>query len=104
MFHIVIHCKPQKDNTEHFGKFLGAYASVLLDYKDYDGALELSKFYINESGWDFIEFDDEYFTFENKEDLPNDYQKYYDELKEFGYSVIFNMYNEESEEKPSELS
>jgi hypothetical protein len=98
MFHIVIHCKPKENNEEYFGKVKGAYASILLDYKDYDGVLQLSKFYINEEGWDFIEFDKEYFTFEAKEDLPEDYQKYYDELNEFGYSIIFNMYNEEDGE------
>lgn len=94
MLHIVIHCKPKKNNKEHFGKTLGAYASILLDYKDYDGALELSKFYINDNDWEFIEFEKEYYTFENKEDLPTEYQQYFDDLKEFGYSIIFNLYNE----------
>ena len=98
MFHIVIHCKPKVTNEEYYGKVIGAYASILLDYKDYDGALQLSKFYINEEDWEFIEFDEEYFTFETKEDLPEDYQQYFDELNEFGYSVIFNMYNEETDE------
>lgn len=98
MFHIVIHCKPKDSNKEYFEKVLGAYASILLDYKDYEGALELSKFYININGWEFIEFDEEYYTFENKEDLPTDYQKYFSELKEFGYSMIFNLYNEETKE------
>lgn len=98
MFHIVIHCKPKESNQEYFGKVIGAYTSILIDYKDYDGAIELSKFYIDQENWEFIEFDEEYFTFETKEDLPEDYQKYFDELKEFGYSIIFNMYNEETDE------
>ncbi len=98
MFHIIIHCKPKENNEEYFGKIIGAYASVLIDYKDYDGALELSKFYIKEENWEFIEFDEEYFTFETKEDLPEDYQQYFDEIKEFGYSMIFNLYNEETDE------
>lgn len=98
MYHIIIHCKPKESNEEYFGKVKGAYASILLDYKDYDGALQLSKYYIEETGWDFKEFDNEYFTFNAKDDLPEDYQQYYDELIEFGFSVIFNMYNEEDEE------
>lgn len=98
MFHIVIHCKPKENNEDYFGKVIGAYVSILIDYKDYDGALELSKFYIDQNHWEFIEFDEEYFTFEIKEDLPEDYQQYFDELKEFGYSIIFNMYNEETDE------
>ena len=93
MFHIVIHCKP-KENNEHFGKVKGSYASILLDYKDYDGAMQLSKFYVNEDNWNFIDFEQDYYTFENREDLPEDYQEYFDEIEEFGYSIIYNMYLE----------
>jgi len=99
MFHIVIHCKPKKVNKEHYEKVIGAYASVLIDYKDYDGVMELSKFYINEEGWDIIDVEKEYYTFENKEQLPEDIQEYFDELDEYGYSIIFNMYDNESEEE-----
>jgi len=98
MFHIIIHCKPKESNEDYFGEVKGAYASILLNYKDYNGALQLSKFYIDEEGWDFIEFDEEYFIFETKEELSEDYQKYYDELNEYGYSIIFNMYEEKDNE------
>ena len=96
MFHIIIHCKPKEGNEEYFGKV--ADASILIDYKDYSGALELSKFYIKENGWEFIKLAEEYYTFEKKEDLPKDYQKYFKELKKFGYSIIFNLYNKETME------
>ncbi|MBA9079877.1 hypothetical protein [Rufibacter quisquiliarum] len=95
MFHIVIHCQPKKENEEFFGKVIGAYASVLLDFKDYDGAMVLSKHYVEENGWEIIEIDDEYFTFDTKEDLPDDYQQYFHELGEYGYSIIFNSYEKE---------
>ncbi len=98
MFHIVIHCKPKKENEDFFGKVIGAYASILIDYKDYDGVMEMSKYYVEENGWDILNVEDKYYTFENKEDLPEDYQKYFDELEEYGYSMIFKTYNEEDEE------
>ena len=47
MFHIVIHCKPKKENKEFYGKVIGAYASILIDY---DGVMELSKYYMDENG------------------------------------------------------
>ncbi|GGK55957.1 hypothetical protein ACD591_14460 [Rufibacter glacialis] len=95
MFHIVIHCRPKKENEEFFGKVIGAYASILLDFKDYDGAMVLSKYYVEENGWEILDIDDEYFTFDTKEDLPDDYQQYFDELGEYGYSIIFNAYEKE---------
>lgn len=98
MHHIVIHCKPKESNEEYFGKVMGAYVSILLDYKDYEGALALSKFYVTENGWDIFDIEEEYYTFENKDDLPEDYQQYFEEVKEFGYSLIFSLYNEEADE------
>lgn len=99
MFHIVIHCKPKEQNSEFFRKVAGAYASILIDYKDYDGVVELSKYYVTENGWDIISIEDEYFTFEKQEDLPDDYQQYFDDLEEYGYSLIFNTYIDDGKEE-----
>ncbi len=99
MFHIVIHCKPKKDNKEFYGKVIGAYASILIDFKDYDGVMELSKYYVDENGWEIIEVDNEYFTFDNKEDLSDDYQQYFDELSEYGYWLIVNTYDREEDDE-----
>jgi hypothetical protein len=49
MFHIVVKCKPKKENEEFYGKVIGAYASVLIDYKDYEGVVELSKYYVEDN-------------------------------------------------------
>ncbi|UII18968.1 hypothetical protein [Fulvivirga ligni] len=92
MYHIVLHCRPSINNHEFHGKVTGAYASILIDYKDYDGAINLATFYTQQSGWEFIELEDEYYIFDEKEDLPDDYQAYFDEVIEFGYSIIFNTY------------
>ena len=97
MFHIVVHCKPKKENEEFYGKIIGAFATVLIDYKDYEGVIELSKYYVENNGWEILEIQNEYWTFDKKEDLPNEYQKYIDELKEYGYSLIFNMYDSEDD-------
>lgn len=95
MFHIVIHCKPKEENEEFFGKVNGAYVSVLIDYKDYDGVMELSKYYVQQEKWEIISVDEKYYTFNKKEDLPEEYQQYFSELGEYGYSIIFNTYDEE---------
>ena len=33
-------------------------------------------------------------TFEIKEEIPEDYQQYFNDVKEYGYSMKFNTYNE----------
>ena len=98
MFHIIVHCKPKKDNNEFFGKVIGAYASILIDYKDFDGVMELSKFYVEGNGWEVIEIGDACYTFETKEDLSEDYQPYFDEVAEYGYTMIFNTYESEEDD------
>ena len=98
MFHIIIHCKPKKKNTEYYGKVLGCYASIFINYKDYDGAVELAKFYVKEENWKIIELENEYYTFEDKEDLGEDYEQYFEEILEYGYSIVFNLYTEIGDE------
>ena len=95
MFHFIIHCKPNEANKEYFGKVLGAYATILIDYKDYEGSLVLSKFYIQENNWDIIEIEDEYYQYDEKNDLDDNYIKYYEEVIEYGYSIIYNIYEKE---------
>ncbi len=80
MFHINIHCKPTEENKEHYGKVLGAYAVMLIDYKDIDGAFELAKFYVKENNWEIIEVEDEYYSFEERQQLGENYEKYFDEV------------------------
>ena len=93
MIQIVIHCKP-KENSVQFGKVIGAYAAIFIDFKDIDGAFELAKFYVNENDWEVIEVDEAYFVTETKEEMDEDYQQYFEEIMEYGYSMIFNTYNE----------
>lgn len=94
---MIIHCQPKTENEEFFGKVIGAFVSILIDYKDYDGVMELSKYYVEENGWEILNIENKYYTFEKKEDLPNDYQQYFHELGKYGYSMIFNTYDDEEE-------
>lgn len=94
MFHIIIHCKPNSTNEEFFQKCVGAHAVILIDYKDADGAFELAKFYVEENDWEIIEVEDEYFSYEAKEDL-GEFEKFYDEIMNYGYSMIFYTYESE---------
>lgn len=95
MYHFIIHCKPNPSNEEYFGKVLGAYAMILINYKDYKDSVELAKYYVQENNWEIIEWEDEYYEYNKKNDLDKDYQKYYDEVMKYGYSMIFNLYENE---------
>ena len=97
MIQIVIHCKP-KENSEQFGKVLGAYAAIFIDYKDIDGAFELAKFYVKENDWEVLEIDEEYFIINAREDMDEAYEQYFEEVIEYGYSIVYNMYLDDSDE------
>ncbi|WP_298899901.1 hypothetical protein [uncultured Psychroserpens sp.] len=97
MYQIIAHAKPKKE-SEHFGEFLGAYATLFIDFKEIDGAYVLAKHYIENEGWEIIELEDEYFIINSIEDMAEDYQQYYYEVFEYGYSLIFNTYDSIGEE------
>jgi hypothetical protein len=37
--------------------------------------------------------EDEYFVIDSIEDMADDYKQYYEEVFEYGYSLIFNTYD-----------
>ena len=94
MYQIVIEAKPNK-TSEDYGKFKGAMIVSFIDYKDIDGAFQLAKYYIEDNGWSVIEVDETYYSIFSKEEMDESYQQYYDEIKEFGYSIIYNTYIDE---------
>jgi hypothetical protein len=99
MYQIIAHAKPKKD-SEHFEKVLGAYATIFIDFKEIDGAYVLAKYYIEYEGWEIIELEEECFIINSIEDMSENYQQYYNEVIEYGYSLIFNTYdNEEVDDK-----
>ena len=94
MFQIIAHVKPT-EKSKHSNKYKGAYAALFINYKDIDGAFELAKYYIREDGWDVIELEQEYFIIEDKEEMDENHNEYYDEIIDSGYSLIFNLYENE---------
>ena len=99
MYQIIAHAKPRKD-SEHFEKVLGAYATIFIDFKEIDGAFILAKYYIENEGWEIIELEEEYFIINSVEDMADNYKQYFNEVFEYGYSLIFNTYdNIEEDEK-----
>ena len=92
MYKIVAHAKPNKSN-ENFEKILGAFVVCLIDFKEIDGAFALARFYIEYEDWEVIEFDEEYFIINSIDDLTDEYKGYYEEVNEFGYSMVFNTYD-----------
>lgn len=96
MYLINIQAKPKKE-SEHYDTFKGAFVSVYVDYKDINGAVTLAKDYVKQEGWKVVEVDDEYFTINSKDDLGEEegQEELYNEALEYGFSIIFNCYEEE---------
>jgi hypothetical protein len=92
MFIVIVRCVPDPDaeagpETEDVG---GAYVSGWIDFKDADGAVELTKFYIEESGWlaeELIE------VIEADRELCDDEDRgYFDQAAADGYCLVFSMW------------
>ena len=94
MFLINALAKPKK-SSEHYDEVLGAYVSLYIDYKDIEGALRLAKFYIKEEGWKVTEIEKEYFTLDTVDDVDEDQKEFYKEAVAYGYTIVFNCYEEE---------
>lgn len=94
MFLINALAKPKK-SSEHYDEVLGAYVSLYIDYKDIEGALRLAKHYIKSEGWKVTEIEEEYFTLDSVDDVDEDQKELYNEAIEYGYTIVFNCYEEE---------
>ena len=97
MYQIIAHVKPKKE-SDKFNEVKGAYAVLFINYKDIDGAFELAKYYIQDDEWEIIELEEEYFVIEKKDEMPDDYEQFYDEVFKYGFSLIFNTYETDEEE------
>ena len=91
MYQIVIEAKPNKTSKD-FGKYEGAMVVLFIDYKDIDGAFQLARYYVEDNDWTVIEVDEIYYSIDSKEEMDENYQQYFDEIKEYGHSIIYNAY------------
>ncbi|CAL2087880.1 hypothetical protein [Tenacibaculum sp. 190524A05c] len=96
MFLINLQAEPKK-GSEYYEKVVGAFVSVYIDYADAEGAIQLAKYYTEEEGWKVNNVDDEFFEIEDEKELDKENREFYDEAKEYGYTMVFNCY--ESDEK-----
>ncbi len=91
MFQINIEARPNRTSKD-FKKYKGALVVSFIDYKDAEGAFLLAKHYIEENDWSIIEIEEEYYQIDSKADMEEDYKKYYEEVLEYGFSMIYNAY------------
>ena len=101
MFLINALAKPTKKSAQ-YDEVIGAYVSLYIDYKDINGAFKLAKYYIKEEGWKVTEIEEEYFTLDNVSDVDEDHIELYEEALEYGYSMIFNCFEEDEGEDENE--
>ena len=98
MFIVIIRSAPDPEaeptpETEDIG---GAYVSGWIDFKDADGAVELAKYYIEESGWvaeELIEVIDAERELCDEEDCL-----YFDQAAADGYCLVFAMWPKDAED------
>ena len=98
MFLINAHAVPGKE-SEYFNEVEGAYVSLYINYADLEGALELAKFYIQDEGWKVEDIEKDYYVVASEDELDEDLREFYTEAKEYGYSIIFNCYEESEDEE-----
>ena len=97
MYLINVHAVPTQD-SEHFDQFKGAFVSMYIDYADIDGAMHLAKLYVEEEGWNVESIDEEYYDLDSENDIDDDQKEFYTEAKEFGFTMVFNCYENDEEE------
>jgi hypothetical protein len=98
MFLINALVKPTK-KSDQYDDVIGAYVSLYIDYKDIEGAFKLAKYYIKSEDWKVTEIEEEYFTLDSASDVEEDHVELYEEALEYGYSMIFNCFEEEDEDE-----
>ena len=97
MFLFNFHTEPLP-TCEKYGECKGAYVAAFINYEDYEGAVELAKYYIGVSEWKILQLEDEYWILESSDDVEENNLAYYEEASQTGYSIIFNLYENDDED------
>ena len=92
-----------KENPEAAQEYGGAYVNCWIDFLLEDGAAELAKFYIKQSGWTFLEFTEENLWFEEEECETTEQKQYFSDAKECGICLVWYYYPFESDEEDEDF-
>jgi len=91
MFYFQIHCKPQKDNV-YYSDVEGAYVTVLIDFKDEDGANQLATYYVSKENWEIIAITDSFEVEENALNASKEHKEVYEHMKLNGMGLKYHLY------------
>ena len=90
LHHFVIHVVSRKGN-EHNPPRSGAFVSCWINFRLYEGALELAKFYVKNEGWS-VHAVDSHSWIDGPRHAPRGTVRYYREALQYGASFVFNHY------------
>ncbi len=95
MFQIHAHVIPAK-GSEHNEHVIGAFATVYINYADIDGAYELARYYLTQSGWEVKELEEEYYLIEQEDELEEGQKQLFQEALKDGYSILLLGYEQDN--------
>ena len=74
------------------GKRAGAYVCCWINFRLYEGALLLAKFYIRKAGWTVRSLDSQSW-FDDVSEVARDDRRYFREAQKDGASFVFHRYD-----------
>jgi hypothetical protein len=91
LHHFVIHAVARKGNKAHpVGS--GAYVSCWVNFRLYEGALELARFYVKEQGWS-VQSVDSHTWLNGPSHAQRGTVRHYREALQVGASFVFHEYS-----------
>lgn len=97
MYQIHAHAIPI-EGSDQYGQVAGAYVVAYINYADPEGALELVRYYVKESGWELTDIEEEYSLIDSEDAIDAEQAEFYQEALKNGYSLVFYSYESEKED------